>query len=88
MYPAISMYQVTSFGRGSAYHEALEQLLVDWERGTIFHCKLKSKLETAVANKVTARNAAATRRAKVMSEAKGGAMAPLLGLETPRTLEG
>ena len=29
------MYQVAGFGRGSAYHEDLEQLLVDWERGII-----------------------------------------------------
>ena len=34
-----SMYQVASFGRGSAYHKDLEQLTFDWEREIIFHCK-------------------------------------------------
>ena len=37
MYHASSMFQVAGFGRGSAYHEDLEQLPVD--RGIIFNCK-------------------------------------------------
>ena len=44
MYQASSMYQVAGFGRGSAYHEDLEQLPVDWERGIIFHCRLIRRL--------------------------------------------
>ena len=44
MYQASSMCQVAGFGRGSAYNEDLEQLLVDWERGIIFHCKLMRHL--------------------------------------------
>ena len=46
MYQASSMYQVAGFVRGSAYHEDLEELLVDWERGIIFHCKLIRRLGT------------------------------------------
>ena len=30
MYQANSMYQVASFGHGSAYHKDMEQLPVDW----------------------------------------------------------
>ena len=45
MYQANSMYQVANFGRGSAVHQDLEQLPVDWERGIIFHCKLILHLE-------------------------------------------
>ena len=40
MYQASSMCQVAGVGRGSTYHKDLEQLLVDWERGIIFNCKL------------------------------------------------
>ena len=40
MYQASCMYQVAGFGRGSAYHKDSERLLVDWERGIIFHFKL------------------------------------------------
>ena len=32
MYQTDSMYQVACFDRGSAYHEELERLPVDWER--------------------------------------------------------
>ena len=46
MYQASSMYQIAGSGRGSAYHEDLEQLPVDWERGKIFHCKLIRHLGT------------------------------------------
>ena len=33
-------HQAAGFGRGSANHEDLEQLSVDWERGIIFHWTL------------------------------------------------
>ena len=34
------MCHVANLGRGSAFHQDSEQLLVDWELGIIFHCKL------------------------------------------------
>ena len=44
---ASSMYQVASFGRGSAHDEDLEQLPVDSECGIIFHCRLIRNLGTS-----------------------------------------
>ena len=37
VYQASSVFQVAGFGRGSAYHEDLEQRPVDWERGANLH---------------------------------------------------
>ena len=45
MYHANSMFQVVDFGRGSASHTDLEQLLVYLERGIIFYCKSILNLE-------------------------------------------
>ena len=45
MYQASSMCKVAGFGCGSAFHQDLEQLPVDWERGIIFHCRLIRHLE-------------------------------------------
>ena len=45
MHPANSMHQVAISGRGSAFHQDLERLPVDWERVKIFHCRSTLHLE-------------------------------------------
>ena len=41
-----SKYQVANLGRGSVFHQDLEDLPVDWERGKIVDCKLTQHLES------------------------------------------